>query len=145
MPEDLRPLNINPDEQDDLIPDEAILADMADQGEEDEPLDLVDIEIDEATGTPTQIKAFGGRGARAAARELRREDELKRPLNVTGQGATRTRTFHSKLNDAALALMDQTINEWVDNAGIEIKSSSSCIGIFQAKNPEPHLFITVCY
>ncbi len=145
MTENLRPLDSQPDDQDDLIPEDAILADEADQAEEDEPLDLVDMEIDEATGTPTQIKAYGGRGARAAARELRHEETLKRPLNLTGKGATRARTFHGKLNDAALAMMDQTINEWVDNTGIEIKSSSSCIGIFQAKKPEPHLFLTVCY
>ena len=144
MPENIRPLSPQPGEDDELLPEEAIMADEADQAQEEEPLDLVDLEIDEATGTRTQIKAFG-RGARAAARELRHEEALKRPLNVTGQGATRTRTFHSKLNDAALALLDQSINEWVDNAGIEIKCVSSCIGIFEAKKPEPHIFITVCY
>ena len=145
MTENLRPLDSQPDDQDDLIPEDAILADEADQAEEDESIDLVDLENDEATGTPTQIKAYGGRGARAAARELRHDENLKLPLNLTGKGATRARTFHGKLNDAALAMMDQTINEWVDNTGIEIKSSSSCVGIFQAKNPEPHLFLTVCY
>lgn len=144
MPENIRPLSPQPGEDDELLPEEAIMADDVDQAKEEEPLDLVDLEIDEATGTRTQIKAFG-RGARAAARELRHEEALKRPLNVTGQGATRTRTFHSKLNDAALALLDQSINEWVDNAGIEIKCVSSCIGIFEAKKPEPHIFITVCY
>ncbi len=144
MPENLRPLNPLPGDQDELTPEEAVMADEVDQPEEDESIDLVDLEIEQATGTPTQIKAFG-RGARAAARELRHEDALKRPLNVTGQGATRTRTFHSKLNDAALALMDQSINEWVDSSRIEIKSVSSCIGVFEAKKPEPHLLVTVCY
>ncbi len=144
MPENLRPLNPLPGDQDELTPEEAVMANEVDQPEEDESIDLVDLEIEQATGTPTQIKAFG-RGARAAARELRHEDALKRPLNVTGQGATRTRTFHSKLNDAALALMDQSINEWVDSSGIEIKSVSSCIGVFEAKKPEPHLLVTVCY
>ena len=144
MPEDLRPLNSQPGEQDDWIPEEAILADEADQAEEEESIDLVDLEVDEGIGSPTQIRAFG-HGARAAARELRHEDTLKRPLNVTGQGATRARTFHSKLNDASLALMDQSINEWVDEAGIEIKCVSSCIGIFTGKKPEPHMLVTVCY
>ena len=141
MPDNIRPLNpLGPDE-DDLIPEEAVIADEV---VEDEPIDLVDVEIDEGTGTPTQIKAFG-RGARASARELRHDDALKRPLNVTGNGATRTRTFHTKLNDAALALMDQAINEWVDSSELEIKSVSTCIGIFEGKKPEPHLLVTVCY
>ena len=144
MSENLRPLNPQSNEQDDWIPEEAILADEDDQAKEEEPIDLVDMEIDEATGTHTQIKAFG-HGARAAARGLRHEDILKRPLNVTGQGATRTRTFHGKLNDASLALMDQSINEWADEAGIEIKCISSCIGIFTGKKPEPHMLVTVCY
>ena len=144
MPENLRPLNPLPGDQDELTPEEAVMANEVDQPEEDESIDLVDLEIEQATGTPTQIKAFG-RGARAAARELRHEDALKRPLNVTGQGATRTRTFHSKLNDAALALMDQSINEWVDSSGIETHPVSSCIGVFEAKKPEPHLLVTVCY
>ena len=144
MPENIRPLNpLEPDEND-LIPEDAIIADEVEEVVEDEPIDLVDVEIDEATGTPTQIKAFG-RGARASARELRQEDVLKRPLNVTGQGATRTRTFHSKLNDAALALMDQAINEWADSSEVEIKCVSSCIGIFEGKKPESHLLVTVCY
>ena len=144
MPENIRPLNPQPGDQDKLLPEEAIMANEAEEAEEEEPIDLVDLEIDPATGTRTQIMAFG-KGARASARELRREETLKRPLNVTGQGATRTCTFHSKLNDAALALMDQAINEWVDNSEIEIKCVSSCIGIFESKKPEPHILVTVCY
>ncbi len=141
MPENIRPLNPQPGDQDGFLDEEAIIAEEA---EEDEALDLVDMETDQASGTRTQIRAFG-KGARASARELRHEEALKRPLNVTGKGATRTRTFHSKLNDAALALMDQAINEWADNNGIEIKSVSSCVGIFEGKKPESHLLVTVCY
>ncbi len=144
MPENIRPLNPQPGDEQESIPEDAIIADEAEEAEEEEPIDLVDLEIDEATGTPTQIKAFG-RGARASARELRHEEVLKRPLNITGQAATRTRTFHSKLNDAALALMDQFINEWADRSGIEIKCVSSCIGVFEGKKPEAHVLVTICY
>ena len=144
MPENLRPLNPLPGDEDELLGEEAIMASEIDKAEEDEPLDLVDMETDQASGTGTQIRAFG-KGARASARDLRHEEVLKRPLNLTGQGATRTRTFHSKLNDAAMAMMDQTINEWVDSSGIEIKCVSSCIGIFEGKKPDPHILVTVCY
>ena len=144
MPDNLRPLNPLPGDQNKFLAEDAIMAKEADQAEEEEALDLVDLETDQASGPRTQIKAFG-KGARASARELRHDEALKRPLNVTGQGATRTRTFHSKLNDAALALMDQAINEWVDSSGIEIKCASSCSGIFEGKKPEPHILVTICY
>ena len=147
MPDDIRPKNLQPGGQNQAgegEPEEPIMAGESSERTEDEPIDLIDIEAEESGRTPTQIRAFG-RGARAAAAELRHEEILKRPLNVTGQGATRTRTFHSKLNDAALALLDQAINEWIDSGGIEVKCVSSCIGVFEGKKPEPHLILTVCY
>jgi hypothetical protein len=144
MPDKLDPLNLQPNKEDDLTPEDFIMAGEVEEKEEvEEPIDLVEIES-ESGAQPTQIKAFG-RGARASAGELRHDEALKRPLNVSGQGATRTRTFHSKLNDAALAILDQSINEWVDSSEIEIKCVSSCIGIFEGKKPEPHLIVTVCY
>ena len=139
MPQDFGPSNPQPGEEDELIPEEAIMADEVSESVDDEPIDLVDLELDEATGGRSQIKA------RASARDLRDEESLKRPMNITGQGATRTRSFHSKLNDAALALMDQAVNQWVDTSGIEIKHVSSCVGIFEGKKPESHLILTVCY
>jgi len=146
MPDAPRPPHPQPHRKDELNPEDFILAGEVQEeqakAEPDEPIDLVEMETE--AGTHTEIKAFG-RGARAAAGELRHDEALKRPLNVTGQGATRSRTFHTKLNDAALAIMDQSINEWVDQNGIEIKCVTSCIGTFEAKKPEPHLFLTVCY
>ena len=142
MPEDLQPGDLEEIGQGEL--EEPIVAGEADEPVVEEPIDLVDFGAEESERTPTQIRAFG-RGARAAASELRHEEVLKRALNVTGQGATRTRTFHSKLNDAALAIMDQLVNEWIDKGGIEVKCVSSCIGVFEGKKPEPHLILTVWY
>ena len=147
MPDDIRPKNLQPGGQNQASqgePEEPIMAGEGSEPTEEESIDLVDVEAEESGQTPTQIRAFG-RGARAAASELRHEEVLKRSLNVTGQGATRTCTFHSKLNDAALALMDQAINEWIDSGGIEVKYVSSCMGIFEGKKPEPHLFLSVWY
>ena len=142
MPDEMGQAKPVPSEEDPFLAEEPIVA--GEVSEEEESLDLVDLEVDGVGGTPTQIRAFG-RGARSMATELRHEEVLKRALNVTGQGATRTRTFHSKLNDAAFALMDQGINEWIDSAGIEVKYVSSCIGIFEGKKPEPHLILTAWY
>ncbi|NIA06803.1 MAG: hypothetical protein GWP14_04050 [Actinobacteria bacterium] len=142
MPDEIRPTNPVPREEDPFLSEEPIVA--GEVSEAEESIDLVDLEGDGSGGTPTQIKAFG-RGARSVATEIRHEEVLKRAVNVTGQGATRTRTFHSKLNDAALALMDQAINEWIDAASVEVKCVSSCIGTFEGKKPEPHLILTVWY
>ena len=145
MPDEIRPVNLGANEEDPFLTEEPVVAgEVEEEAKEEESIDLVDLEGDGAGGAPTQIRAFG-RGARAMATELRHEEVLKRGLNVTGQGATRTRTFHSKLNDAALALMDQAINEWIDSGGVEVKCVSSCIGIFEGKKPEPHLIVTVWY
>ena len=142
MPDEIRPLNPVPSEEDPFLAEEPLVA--GEVNETEESIDLVDLESDRSGAGATQIRAFG-RGARSAAADIRHDELLKRDLNVTGQGATRTRTFHSKLNDAALALMDQGINEWIDSAGVEVKCVSSCIGIFEGKKPEPHLILTVWY
>ena len=141
MPDNINPLGTDPDEEEaELIPDDLVMADEAEAETPEEAIDIADLE----QGAASQIRAFGA-GARASARELRAEEGLKRPLNVTGHGATRSRSFHSKLNDAALALMDKAVNEWVDESGMEIKCVSSCIGIFEGKKPEPHVILTVLY
>lgn len=74
------------------------------------------------------------------------ESKYKRPLNTSGRGAIRCRTFHTKLSDAAISYMDSTINEWTDkNPQIEIKFATSTIGIYEGKRAEPHLIVTVFY
>jgi hypothetical protein len=75
------------------------------------------------------------------------EENLKRPLAGPELGATRTRTFHSKLTDAGLANMDDTINDWLDShPEIFIKNAATSIDIFEGgKVKERHLFITVFY
>ena len=42
--------------------------------------------------------------------------------------------------------MDDIMNEWLDkNTGVFIKAVTSSIGVFEGKNKEPHLFISVFY
>lgn len=75
------------------------------------------------------------------------EVDLKRGLAAKEAPATRCRTFHSKLTPAALAHMDDLINEWIDhNEGVYIKNMAMTVGMFEAKlHPEPHLVLTVFY
>lgn len=114
---------------------------------EPEPESLITSELD-VGGPPERpeivnISSESVAGTLAAAFS---DDRYDRPLNKTGQGATRCRTFHAKLNDGAIGFMNEQINEWLDgNTDIEIKSSSSTIGVFEGKSSEPHLILTVLY
>jgi len=74
------------------------------------------------------------------------DSAMTRPLNKTGQGATRIRVFHTRLNDGAAAFMAQSINQWADSdPDIEVKHSATTVGVWEGKHPEPHLIITVWY
>ena len=62
--------------------------------EELEPLTLVESEDD---GGPSKIHATG-----AGSRISDQKEDFARPMNVTGQGATRCRVFHARIADAPL-------------------------------------------
>lgn len=60
--------------------------------------------------------------------------------------ATRCRTFHCKLSDAAFAHLDEQINDWADSNGeVEIKFATSSIGTIEGKHADPHLIVNVFY
>jgi len=70
----------------------------------------------------------------------------QRPLNPTGRGATRIRTFHAKLTDGAVHHLDQQINLWLDShSEVEIKFAQSTVGVFEGKHTEPSLILTIFY
>jgi len=73
--------------------------------------------------------------------------EFKRPLIHTGTGATRIRTFHVRLSETAMRFLDDHINEWLDdNPDIEVKFSTTSIGIFEGKRgSENQLIMNVWY
>jgi hypothetical protein len=103
--------------------------------------------IDEAEMTqrrdPPKIMSFSQGSTIAGAHN---ESNLKRSLSGASEPATRCRSFHSKLTPAALAHMDDLINEWIDqNQGIYIKYVSTTVGPFEAKHVEQHLIVTVFY
>jgi hypothetical protein len=64
----------------------------------------------------------------------RHEDEWTRTPNTTGSGAIHCRSFFTKLNQDAVAYMDQSINEWLDeHPQYEVKFVSSTIGTMRGK------------
>jgi len=95
----------------------------------------------------TAIRAFGG-GLRGAGEGPARvqQVQLRRPLTPDAPNATRCRSFHCKLTDAAVAHMNDQINEWVDSHDdIAIKFATSCIGVVEGKHADPHMIVTVFY
>jgi hypothetical protein len=74
------------------------------------------------------------------------EIALKRPLNRTGEGATRVRTFHAKLSEVAIRHLDTQVNLWLEqNPEIEIKFANTTVGTWEGKHPEPAMILTVFY
>jgi hypothetical protein len=114
------------------------------EGDAFEPIQVEDDDDSESSAS-TQVKAFGGNALAGGGADLD-DTQYKRPLLGPGQGATRCRTFHSKLNDGAVAFMNQQICQWVDdNPEISIKSATSTMGVWEGKKADPTLIITVFY
>ena len=95
----------------------------------------------------SKIHTGAGRSGIGSAQSAAVDDSrLERALRDTGRGATRCRTFHSKLNESAIAYMNEHINTWVDkNPEIEIKFAHTTVGLFEGKHSEQNLIITVFY
>ena len=74
------------------------------------------------------------------------KEEFKRPMNVTGTGATRVKTFHVRLSETAMMSLDDHINGWLDDTpGAEVKFCNTAVGLFEAKRSEPHLIMNIWY
>ncbi|MBI5864524.1 MAG: hypothetical protein HZB38_08460 [Planctomycetes bacterium] len=71
---------------------------------------------------------------------------FSRPMLSGSPNATRCRTFHAKLADAALSHLDEQINQWADaQPDVEIKFATTAIGVVEGKHADPHLIVTVFY
>lgn len=91
---------------------------------------------------PPQIRHGGTLGAV----EHERAQHFRRPLLTDSPHATRCRTFHCKMSDAAFAHLNDQVNEWVDaHDDIEIKFATSSVGVVEGKHAEPHLVVTIFY
>ncbi len=103
----------------------------------DEPLTLIDDE--DAGSGASKIQAIGQGALHAVA------TEFKRPVNVTGAGATRCRIFHSKISPVPMEYLEKLINEWIDNSDIEVKFVSQVVGMLEGQRAEPALIVSVWY
>jgi len=136
-----RPVEPEPVEPEPLaVEPEPVAASPGQAGEDkdqEEPISLVD---GGETEGPSRIHAMG----RGSALETG-QYEFKRPMNVTGTGATRCRLFHSRIATAPLEYMQRSINEWLDAEGIEVKQVGHIIGTMEGKTPEPNLLVMIWY
>lgn len=109
----------------------------------EEPIKLVE-EGEVPPAETSTMRQYGGGGI--TFEQTHSDEKFRRPL-LTGQpNATRCRTFHAKLTDAALGHLNEQINEWIDGRDdIEIKFATSNIGVVEGKHADPHLVVTVFY
>jgi hypothetical protein len=106
-----------------------------------EPEEAISIESGDAQapGTHQTLRTFGG-GARTS-----QATQFKRPLNVTGTGATRCRIFNSKVALTSIEAMQTKINEWLDSENIDVKHVGQLIGTVEGKIAEPNVLVFVWY
>lgn len=95
---------------------------------------------------PAASKIHGATKATLGVSGVWTDARYQRKLGPPSVGATRCRTFHSKLSAAAIEFMNNQINDWLDgNADIFIKHATTCIGPFEGKHTEQNLIITIFY
>jgi ribosomal protein S27AE len=111
-------------------------------GEEEEAGTISLVDTDEAPDTgQSRIHAFSQQRS-----QISEQRDWKRAPNLSGDGATRVRTFHAKIQVESIEFMDNAINEWLDeNPDIEVKFVTSTIGTMSGKHPEPNLILNVWY
>jgi len=117
-----------------LTPDDKPASGKGGSAEIEEPISLV-----ESSGE-SQVRMSKRFADRAGAKI-----DYRRALNLTGAGAIRCRVFHSKVSDAALEMMQDQINAWLDRDQIEIKQVCQTMGIMKGKVDEENVIITVWY
>ena len=103
------------------------------------PIDLGDSGGGSALRLSSGAPVTGGRDEKALL--------FKRTLlPPSSLAATRCRTFHSKLNEAAMEFMTDHINEWADkHPDVTIKFATTTVGVFEGKHSDPNLIITLFY
>ena len=101
--------------------------------DDDEPISLVG----EVSGQVKQSATLG--------EQLKGKADYKRPLNLTGAGATRCRIFHCKIAETSLTSMEEQINAWLDSEEVEVKQVGHNIGTLQGKLAEENLIVTIWF
>jgi hypothetical protein len=98
--------------------------------------DAIDL-VDTVPEGPSRIK-------RSDYGVSQRKTVWNRQPNKDGAGATHVKTFVTKLRMDAVENMDLQINEWLDaHPELEVKFSTSAVGVLVGKINEPAIFVMV--
>lgn len=109
---------------------------------EEEPLEL---EEERPAADAPKSKIHGITGTTGLSGHLAQQT-FKRGLHSNQTGAVRMRTFHCRLSEQGVEYLDQAINGWLDqHPEIEVKFTTSVIGMWDGKLKEPALIINVWY
>jgi hypothetical protein len=108
----------------------------------DEPLELVEEKPEAgASAEAPKSKIHGITAAVGIAQHT-----YKRPTNLNKCGAVRMRTFHCRLSEQGVDYLDQAINDWLEaHPDIEVKFTTSTVGMWDGKLKEPSLILNVWY
>ena len=110
--------------------------DSHDQINEEEPISLAD---ESAESGSMKIQMFG-------QAKIHEQREFTRKTTVTGQGASRVRTFHAKIQAESIDFMDDAINAWLDeHPEVEVKFATTTVGTMAGKFPEPNIIMSIWY
>lgn len=106
----------------------------------EDPLELVDEKPAQASEAPkSKIHNITAANSLVA-------HNYKRTTHLNKTGAVRMRTFHCRLSEQGVEYMDQSVNDWLENhPDIEVKFTTSTVGMWDGKLKEPTLILNVWY
>ncbi len=128
---------IDADDGDSLLDDAIPIDSQSEGGSEPDGIDLADDDGD--TAGSREIRTFG-----STKKKDDQDSKYSRPLNVTGTGGVRCKTFVAKLRLDAIEHLDHQMNDWLDaHPNYEVKYVTTVVGELTGKIKEPALFMTV--
>jgi len=107
--------------------------------EDAEPISLAEENLQTGEFSGMKVRQIG-RGAQETVKK-----DFRRPVNVTGQGATRCRMFRCRIALDSMENMQKRINDWLDSEEVEVKHVGHVLGVMEGKSPRPNLVVLVWY
>jgi hypothetical protein len=107
----------------------------------EEPLELVEDDEKPMSAEPPKSKIH-----QMSAVGSLTPHSYKRSTHSNKTGAVRMRTFHCRLSEQGVDYLDQTVNDWLEShPDVEVKFTTSTIGLWDGKLKEPTLILNVWY